>query len=118
METRHTLTYGELPSEEVWREIVPNEPYPMELSEKDHEIAALIINQGIDSHLEAVFFTQSPALFRGMSKVRTTIDDRESLRVFIRRAIELQDEYADSTDDHSPMALASAILETLGIEWV
>lgn len=58
--------------------------------------------QGIDSHLEAVYTEQ-----RGDQVV---ILDDSSLRCFVRRCVESDCERAHD--------LISAIMDTLGIEWV
>ena len=92
-----SLTYGTIPDD-----LEITEPYPLRLMGGDLETFARIVNQGIDSHLEAVITTQDGR--------NVTIQDTASLRCFLRRCAEDWDE--DALD------LASGILSTLGYEWV
>lgn len=65
-----------------------------------------IINQGIDSHLEAVFWNE-----KGIkdSKRWIEITDSASMRCFLRRLVE---------GDENMRDFASGIMHTLGYEWV
>lgn len=71
----------------------------------DFESIKNAINQGIDSHLEAVRFTQSDSCGRFYLHITP-----ETLHVLVRRLMEASDENSDS--------LASGICETLGIELI
>lgn len=107
------LTYGTLPPRSKFvRHVGPKMRggYPMELVGRDIEAAEMAINQGIDSHLEAIRFSQ----FGAGHKLGLRIADAESLYTFLRRLIE-----ASESDMDSPaMELASAIMSTLEYEWV
>ena len=95
-----SMTWGVIP------ENLPDEPFPMELNQSDLTSFAAIVNQGIDSHLEAVFCTQEQ---RG-NKSRVVIRDASSMRCFLRRCAESEDENARE--------LAGSIVEVLGFEWI
>lgn len=83
-------------------------PYDMEfhVNSDDFKSFKAAVNQGIDSHLEAIQFTQ----FSGQYGRAGFAVDRETLYVLIRRLMESGDENAES--------LASTICETIGIELV
>ena len=105
-----TLNYGELPTPTEIVSACGGESYPMELTGKDIEIAVTVINQGIDSHLEAVFFNRFEAEYS--HKLGLSIDKR-SMHTFLRRLIEMWESGNDEAGD-----LASSILYTLNFEWV
>jgi len=83
------------------------EPYPMEFH-RGQEWDAIVkaINQGIDSHLQAVEFKQSIGE-HGRNKI---VVSPATLSVLVRRLVESQDETAES--------LASSICGTLEIELI
>ena len=85
----------------------PSEGYEIECRGYDLEQITRCINQGIDSHLQAIYFDQFQGSY-GRTGIR--IVDAESLLILVRRLTELESENADQ--------LASAIMETVGIEWV
>jgi hypothetical protein len=92
-----TLNYGSIPAD-----LSIDRPYRLDLNKTDLESVARIVNQGIDSHLEAVFTKQIG---------RTVwIQDSASMKTFLRRCME--------SDDENAQDLASCIMETLGYEWV
>ena len=95
-----SLTYGTVPAD-----LTIDAPYPMELMGDDWDLAAAVINEGIDSHLEAVRTTQDGRTIKIM--------DTASLRCFIRRLTERWDAGNDEAGD-----LASNILDTLDYEWI
>lgn len=97
-----TLTYGEIPDD-----LTIDEPYSMWLVKRDETIVCEIINQGIDSHLEAVF-ADDHGIKDG--KHHISIRDSKSMRCFLRRCMESGNEDAET--------LASDIMQTLNIEWV
>lgn len=101
-----TLTYGNIPAD-----LTIDEPYPMQLTANDEKVVCGIINQGIDSHLEAVFFDD-----HGVRNHKRCLDIRDSasMRCLLRRLMETEAEFVD--DD--AMSLASDIMSTLGYEWV
>lgn len=92
-----SMTFGVIP---VGFELT--EPYPMRLMGDDLQTVADIVNQGIDSHLEAVCTTQDGR--------NVTIKDTASMRCFLRRCVE--------SDDENARDLASGIMSTLGYEWI
>jgi hypothetical protein len=77
-------------------------PYRMRLCPSDLVTVASIVNQGIDSHLEAVITSQNGNVVHIM--------DAPSMRCFLRRC-------AESSDENAQL-LASDIMGTLGYEWV
>lgn len=83
-------------------------PYPIECHQGGEDFRAIqaAVNQGIDSHLEAVFFTQGS----GDYGRECLVFNPESLPVLVRRLMGSEDEGAES--------LASGICETLGIELI
>lgn len=110
-----------------WGEIPPtltiDEPYPMELNATDKQTVCAIINQGIDSHLEVVVAKDhgltagTPIYHKGRKEVISVfrkhslkILDSASMRTFLRRCVE--------SDDENAQDLASGIMSTLGYEWV
>jgi len=97
-----TLNYGEVPAN-----LKIDEPYSMMLTASDETLVCEIINQGIDSHLEAVLFDD-----KGIRDGKRCIDirDSDSMRCFLRRLIE--------TDNEDANDLASCIMQTLEYEWV
>jgi len=97
-----TLNYGEVPAN-----LTIDEPYSMMLTASDETLVCEIINQGIDSHLEAVFFDDHG--IRG-NKRCIDIRDSASMRCFLRRLME--------TDNENANDLASCIMQTLEYEWV
>ena len=92
-----SLTYGTIPDD-----LELAEPYRMRLNKSDLETFAAICNQGIDSHLEAVLTTQDGP--------NVTIEDTNSIKCFIRRCTE--------SDDENAQDLASSIMSTLNYEWI
>lgn len=98
-----TLNYGEVPAD-----LTIDEPYKMELVASDETLVCEIINQGIDSHLEAVSFDDH-GIVDG-NKRHIEIKDSKSMRCFLRRCMESENE--DMQD------LASCIMQTLDYEWV
>lgn len=92
-----TLSFGIIPDS-----LSIDEPYYMRLMGNDFLVFAGIVNQGIDSHLEAVFVEQNGREF--------WIKDTASLKCLLRRCVESGNEDAES--------LASDIMSTLGYEWV
>ena len=95
-----SLTYGTVPAD-----LTIDTPYPMRLMGEDFDLVADVVNEGIDSHLEAVRTEQDGRTIKLM--------DTASLRCFIRRLTERWDAGNDEAGN-----LASAILETLDYEWI
>jgi len=93
-----SLTYGTIPED-----LEISEPYRMDLNSNDFDAAAAIVNQGIDSHLEAVFTKQDGSVIH--------IQDSASMRCFLRRCVE------DGLDSNA-CNLASSIMSTLDYEWI
>lgn len=83
------------------------EPYPVECHNgADFAATTAAINQGIDSHLEAVHFTQCEG---SHGRVRITFE-AQSVPVLVRRLLE--------SGDEDSQLLASDICGTLGIELI
>lgn len=103
-----SLSYGTLPPLEEFKTSVeernewPADGYPMKLNSSDFIHVQTAVNQGIDSHLEAVAFTQDDA--------RIVITDVGSMHTLLRRLLEDGSEEAQD--------LASSIMFTLGFEWI
>jgi len=97
MTTRQAFSWGEIPED-----LEIDEPFEMCLNKQYLKAFAAIVNQGIDSHLEAVFTTQDGPV--------VTIKDTASMRCFLRRCVESGDEMAGD--------MASCIVESLGYEWI
>lgn len=93
-----SLSFGEIPPDLE----IPVGGYEIRPSAGDLMVLAEAINQGIDSHLEAVFFERTGDMI--------TIRDADSMRALLRRLTESGSEDAES--------LASAIMETLDYEWI
>ena len=91
------LTWGVIPED-----LEIEKPYQMRLNKSDLALVTGIVNQGIDSHLDAVITRQY--------RSSVWIVDSRSMRCFLRRCCESEKE--------SLYALASGIMETLGYEWV
>jgi len=91
------LSWGVIPDT-----LALDKPYRMRLCPPDLITVASIVNQGIDSHLEAVRTSQDGDVVHIM--------DTPSMRCFLRRCTESSDENAQ--------LLASDIMGTFGYEWV
>lgn len=106
LQISRTLTYGELPDAELLHELtkdqLPDGKYPMVLRGEDFLLVQRLVNQGIDSHLEAVSFEQD-----GPSIV---LQDIGSLHTLLRRCLE---DECEETED-----FAASVLQSLDIEWV
>jgi peroxiredoxin len=101
------MNYGILPERKRFCEHAEKHfPYRMTVVRNDIELVKKAIDQGIDSHLEAVFFNQ----FNAGHKLGIEIKDAESMHILLRRLIEI--------DDESALEFASCVMETLGYEWV
>lgn len=82
--------------------------YPIECHESSEDCEAIrdAVSQGIDSHLEAIRFTE----FSGQYGKRGLALNPETLHVLIRRLME--------SDNENAQNLASAICGTIGIELI
>ena len=98
-----SLTYGILPEAHKIVEGCEGEGYRIGNFPNMQEIAEAI-NQGIDSHLEAIFFTQDG---------RNITIEPDSMPVLLRRLVEMWDDGNEDAGD-----TASCILSTLGFEWI
>ena len=74
-------------------------------SDREWQFLVNAINQGIDSHLEAISVEQNGN--------KLAILDSDSLHTLLRRLIE-----TDDYEDEGAIDLASCILYTLNIEWI
>lgn len=118
-----SLTYGTLPDrKEFVRRVAPklkDEGYEMELVGDDADWAIEVINQGIDSHLEAIRFTEGTGRY---GKLKITIEDAGSLHTFLRRLLDLPFDYDDEDvaegKAESPESFVSSVMYTLGYEWI
>lgn len=84
------------------------EPYPIECHYNSEDFNSILyaVNQGIDSHLQALHFTQGAGEY---GRVKLTFTP-ESMPVLVRRLMESADEESQQ--------LASSICGTLGIELI
>ena len=91
-------------------------PYPMSLTGEDAQAVVKAVNQGIDSHLEAIsnrsLFEWSTRAIgtRGGTAALDCVVHPEEMPVLLRRLLEMEDEAAES--------LRSAILSSMDIEEV
>jgi hypothetical protein len=116
-----SLTYGIIPDD-----LTIDEPYRMELNAADEAIVCSIINQGIDSHLEAVHATDKGIIESNIhlsgNKHAIEIEDSASMRCFLRRCMEAENCSGDCEEGdcncEGPHDLASCIMTTLGYEWI
>ena len=101
------LDYGTLPGPE---EIVGACVGPYKIGNV-HTMSAIVeaVNQGIDSHLEAVFWTGAIGVY-GHFNIAI---EPGSMPVLLRRLVEMY--YAGNDEAGND---ASAILGTLGFEWI
>ena len=113
---RITMNYGELPAEkypEEWERrlpiVCPDGYFEIGEHEGSGGFEALkdAVNQGIDSHLEAVFFEDRGTDAAGR---RVFAIEADSLKTLIRRLADSADE--DAND------IASCIVDIHGFEWV
>lgn len=84
--------------------------YQMDLARPDAETMIKVVNQGIDSHLEACFVPDRGDKYDVHGCRMTCKVSRESLPVLVRRLME--------SDDENAQSLASGICETIGIELI
>jgi hypothetical protein len=107
MKTISMSAYWSDKLEAVLKEL-STEPYSIECHRGSDDMKSLIkaVNQGIDSHLEAVFFKQSDGTH---GRIKFTFEAK-SLPILVRRLME-------ADDDESQM-LGSDIFGTLGIELI
>ena len=87
--------------------------YPMDLVGEDVKLIADVVNQGIDSHLQAVtdskFEVYTDELM-GNTRMKCEIAPND-MRVILRRLLELDDDIIEDAE-----SLVIAIVTTLGIE--
>lgn len=98
-------------SEELCQAInqASQDPYEIEVhgyGSEDFGSLTDAVNQGIDSHLEAIHFKEFPGFYRK----RGFRIEPQSVSVLVRRLME-----SDNDNSHS---LASSICQTLGIELI
>lgn len=96
-----SLMYGTIP-----KDLELDKPYWMKLNQEDLTLVGAAINQGIDSHLEAVSHTE---LNRTPMHVELTIDTSKAMRCLLRRLMETEEQDAE--------LLAEDIMHSLGYEW-
>jgi hypothetical protein len=129
-----SMTWGELPSGEDFRaqcEATNSIPFKMELVPEDYKVFAEAVNQGIDSHLEAVFLVDGvEEICDPFPKGKLAIADANSLRTLVRRLAEIGDRQWNEDDarpegerlydnENPPGAsLASDIMGCIGFEWI
>lgn len=106
-----TYTYGTTPTDVIRAALDAQCPEGYHISawprSEDYQALVAAVNQGIDSHLEAVTGMKQGTDSRGSPEFTFTTDD---MLVILRRLGE--------SDDDNAMFLRSCILETLGIEEV
>lgn len=127
-----TISMSAYWSDSLGQVIVGNcdgQPYIMDLPGTDGKLVEKMVNQGIDSHLEACFVTARGDNYewkqddgirgrvRGAS-LRCTISP-ESLRVLVRRLMTVEEsERFDGSEADNAQMLASGICSTLDIELI
>jgi hypothetical protein len=122
-ETYISMNFGELPPrEEFIKHCEPQMPFPMSLVDQD-EIDAVVaaVNQGIDSHLEAVMGRQyTDETYKRFPKWAFEVEDAGSMHTLLRRLIEADDFWGDpDANEDPPIAnLCSSIMTVLGYDWV
>jgi hypothetical protein len=117
-----SLNYGTLPDRQEFIKKITAEQgegesfaYVMQLSREDAYFVSQAINQGIDSHLEAVFFGE----FEGdHGKMGIEIIGADSLHTLLRRLIEIGEAESDENGNDGAIDFAGSILYTLDYEWV
>lgn len=100
-----TYNFGCVPNAVVLKAL-DGKPYTMTLCKSDEQVMRNITDQGIDSHLEAIFFKQSREKF---GRLELEIEP-ESMLVLLRRL------YEDGSD--AAWSLHSDIMQSLDIEEV
>jgi len=123
-----SFSYGTTPVETI-REALP-EFYPMELVGDAADVVHEIVNQGIDSHLDACnmpsrgdrYTWLAPAASRRVCRLSCHVS-RESMIVLLRRLEEYQtqhwqtdEEEEENSEEEEAMSLRTDILGTIGIE--
>ena len=111
-----TFTYGETPQDTIRAQCAAQCPdgYRMAVhSGEDLDALAAATQPVIDSHLEAVIFTEGPSDSAGRRVFTFTA---EGLAVLCRRLSEAPWGDPDASEDPAAHGLRSCILETLGIE--
>lgn len=105
------FTYGTTPKKVIIKAVnkLPGKRYDMELNKTDYAVFAKAVNQGIDSHLEAVTDVDLYHTKGQFPKAHASIGP-ESLACVLRRLGESEDENANS--------LRTDILSSLNIEEV
>jgi hypothetical protein len=112
-----THSFGKTPKSAIRKALQVQCPdgYPMQLVGRDREALTRVVNQGIDSHLEAVTGITFKQLDRKLGKaaIARYLDcniSEDNMMVILRRL------YEDEGDD--AWSLRSGILSTLDIEEV
>lgn len=104
-----SFSFGQTPKEEIEAAAKALCPFSMELTGDDAKIVTELVNQGIDSHLEAIILAEPARLVgrQGFKKLRVVFA-KEGMPCLLRRLLEHGSENAES--------LRSSILSELGIE--
>jgi len=114
MPNHRTYTFGTTPNDVILkalREQLGNKPYDMTVSRSDEPVVVRCVNQGIDSHLEAITQLEHGREEGNILGNRLEVSlGHESLCVLLRRLFEDGSEAA--------WGLRGAILDSLGIEEV
>lgn len=120
MQDRVTFSWGTTPPEIIRERLEAlGRPYPMELVGEDAEVIREVVNQGIDSHLEAIFgtFEWKPRKLESGAVLAVPLCcelEPDSMLVLLRRLEEYDSDDEERQD--AAMSLRSSILETLEIE--
>ena len=120
-----TRTYGTTTSEEILAAAKEYGPYPMTMAGDEAKLIEMLVNQGIDSHLEACFMpsrgdsydwkTEQVTDWLTNTKLHCIVSP-ESMPVLLRRLHEHEENEGEFAE--AAMSLRCAILETLGFEEV
>ena len=109
-----TFTSGTTPNEVILKAL-GTERYTISLVAEDAQVMQRVVNQGIDSHLEAITGSSFNWNKREMSGV-TALDcdcSPKDMLVILRRLLEDDSDFAEHATN-----LRSSILTTIGIEEV
>ena len=119
-----SLSWGEIPSIAAFRKQLAafrddegRPALPMVFGVWPDDVLVDAINEGVDSHLEAVQFKQGRD---SQGRIKITIDEPASLRTLVRRLAErvLVSEEDESAESEQAGSWATDIMGAAGFEWV
>ena len=120
MSRRRSYTLGTTPRKVI--EAALPDAFPLELGGADAELVRGLVNQGIDSHLEAILLTEPAKVKHGRFGSRLCLSiNKLGMLCLLRRLWEAYEAASgDQGDSEDPPALSlrSDILTSIGIEEV